>query len=165
VVEQLGNPFLATSQELVALDTQDVMEQAVATSLSQIRETGQALHAAYTMERLEKASTPVSDTITRNNLLTFANRPDHKKKGQKDSGIQRQNMTLITQLFLSLQSRHDADMTDFFRFENQREQTSLADRGRCDLGRSPTFFNASMHPLAVQLLPNKPWSWCWIWRQ
>ena len=72
MVEQLGNPFLATSQELVALDTQDVMEQAVATSLSQIRETDQALHAANTMERLEKASTPVSDTITRNNLLTFA---------------------------------------------------------------------------------------------
>ena len=46
VVEQLGNPFLARSQERVALNTQDVMEQAVATSLSHIRETGQALHAA-----------------------------------------------------------------------------------------------------------------------
>ena len=63
VVKQLGNPFLATSQELIALDTQTVMEQAVATSLSKIREAGQTLHAAYVMERLEKASVPVSDTI------------------------------------------------------------------------------------------------------
>ncbi|KAL8593865.1 hypothetical protein ACOMHN_018077 [Nucella lapillus] len=63
-------------------------------------------------------------------MLTFANRPDpNKKKGTKDSGVQRQNMMLITQLFLSLQSRPDADMTDFFRFENQREPPSLADRG------------------------------------
>jgi hypothetical protein len=38
-------------------------------------------------------------------------------------------MTLITQLFLSLQSRPDADMMDFFRFENQREPPSLADQG------------------------------------
>ena len=129
VVEQLGNPFLATSQELVALDTQNVMEQPVATSLSQIREAGQALHAAYVKERLENASVPISDTITRNNMLTFANRPDPKKKGRKDSGVQRHNMTLVTQLFLSLQSRPDADMMDFFRFENQREPPSLADQG------------------------------------
>ena len=38
-------------------------------------------------------------------------------------------MMLITQLFLSLQSRPNADMTDFFRFENQRDPPSLADRG------------------------------------
>ena len=38
-------------------------------------------------------------------------------------------MILITQVFLSLQSRPNADMTDFFQFENQREPPSLADRG------------------------------------
>ncbi|KAL8561604.1 hypothetical protein ACOMHN_024839 [Nucella lapillus] len=130
VVEQLGNPFLVTSHELIALDTHNVMEQAVTDSLSQIGETGQTLHAAYVMDRLEKASVSVTDSIKRNNMLTFANRPDpNKKKGTKDSGVQRQNMMLITQLFLSLQSRPDADMTDFFRFENQREPPSLADRG------------------------------------
>ena len=129
VVEQLGNPFLATSQELVALDTQNVVEEAVANSLSQIHEAGQNLHAVYVLERLEKVSVPISDIINRNNMLTFANRPDSKKKGKKDSGLQRQNMTLITQLFLSLQSRPDADVADFFRFENQKEPPSLADRG------------------------------------
>ena len=70
-VEQLGNPFLTTNQELVALDTQIVMEEAVATSLSQIHETGQALHAEYVRKRLEKASIPVSDTIKRNNIMTL----------------------------------------------------------------------------------------------
>ena len=38
-------------------------------------------------------------------------------------------MILVTQLFLSLQSRPDANMADFFRFENRREPPSLADRG------------------------------------
>ena len=35
VVGQLGNPFVATSQELVALDTQNVMEESVVASLSE----------------------------------------------------------------------------------------------------------------------------------
>ena len=38
-------------------------------------------------------------------------------------------MSMVTQLFLSLQSRPDANMADFFRFENQRKPPSLADRG------------------------------------
>ena len=71
---------------------------------------------------------PVSDTIKRNNVLTFSNRPDPKIKGVKESGVQRHNMTLITQ-FLSLQSRPNADMMDFFQYENQTEPPSLADRG------------------------------------
>ncbi|CAB4025852.1 Hypothetical predicted protein [Paramuricea clavata] len=104
-------------QELVAFDTQNVMEKVVVTSLSQIHAVGQALHAAYVTERLEKASVPISDTIKRNNMFIFPNRPDPKTKGNEDNCTQKQNMTLITQLFLSLQSRPDADMMEFFRFE------------------------------------------------
>ena len=37
-------------------------------------------------------------------------------------------------IFLSLQSRPDADILDFFRFENQREPPSLSDRGRLRSG-------------------------------
>ena len=37
-------------------------------------------------------------------------------------------MILVTHLFLSLQSRPDANMADFFRFENQRKPPSLAVR-------------------------------------
>ena len=47
VVGQLGNPFVATSLELVALDTQNVMEESVVAPHSEIREVGQALHAAW----------------------------------------------------------------------------------------------------------------------
>ena len=46
VVGQLGNPFVATSLELVALVTLNVMEESVVASLSEIREVGQTLHAA-----------------------------------------------------------------------------------------------------------------------
>ena len=135
VVGQLGNTFVATSLELVALDTQNIMEESVVASFSEIREVGQTLHAACVRERLEDSSVPISDIIKRNNMLTFANRPELRKKSRKDVGVQRHNMILITQLFLSLQSRPDANMADFFRFENQREAPSLADRGALRAGK------------------------------
>ena len=135
VVGQLGNPFVATSLELIALDTQNVMEDSVVASLSEIREVGQTLHNAYVRERLEDSSVPISDIIKPNNMLTFANRPELRKKSRKDVGVQRHNMILVTQLFLSLQSRPDANMADLFRFENQREPPSLADRGSLRAGK------------------------------
>ena len=89
VVVHIGNPFIATRQELVALDTQNVMEQVVVTSLFQIHAMGKALHTAYVTERLEKASVPTSDTINRNNMFTFANRLDRKRKGKNDNCTQK----------------------------------------------------------------------------
>ena len=82
---QLGNPFVATSLELVALDTQNVMEESVVASLSEIREVGQTLHAVYVRESLEDSSVPISDIIKRNNMLTFANRPEMQKKAERMS--------------------------------------------------------------------------------
>ena len=78
---------------------------------------------------MDEVNVPLSQTIKRNNMLTFANRPDTKSKSVKNSGTQKHNTTLVTQLFLSLQSRPDADIMDFFRYENQKEPPSLADRG------------------------------------
>ena len=71
-------------------------------SLSEIREVGQTFHAAYVRERLEDSSVPISDIIVRNNMLTFAIRPELREKPRKEVGIQRHNMILVTQLFLSL---------------------------------------------------------------
>ena len=127
VVNAMGNPFLCICQDLIALDTRAVMDQAVAVSLCQIHEFGQALHEEYVKTWLEKGTVPLSDTIKRNNRLTFANHPDPRKKENK-VGILKQNNVLITQFFLSLQSRPDADMIEFFKYENQKEPPALSDR-------------------------------------
>ena len=62
-------------------------------------------------------------------MLTFANRPERKIKSVKNSGTQKHNTTLVIQVFLSLQLRPIADIIDIFRYENQKEPPSLADRG------------------------------------
>ncbi len=101
VLKEQGNPFLDNSEELVTLVTRDVIEYQVSLSLIQYHEVGRALHANYVKTRIEKAEVPISDIITHNNLFTFRNTPDFKKKTSK-LGTQKQNTQLITQLFLSL---------------------------------------------------------------
>ena len=71
---------------------------------------------------------PITNTLKRQKVLIFANCPVHTKKGTKSGSAQR-NSSLITKLFLSLQSRPDADMEEFFRYENQRKPPSLSNQG------------------------------------
>ena len=105
VVNGMGNPFLATGHELITLDTRAVMDDAVAVSLSKIHEVGQALHKEYVNTRLDKVTVPMSDTIKRKNMFTFANRLDPRKKESK-VGILKQYHALHTTLpFSSTPSR------------------------------------------------------------
>ena len=119
VVTEMGNPFLATGHELVALETCDAMENVVAMSLSKITEVqgavGKTLHSEYVDTRLTNATVPVFRTIKRNRLFTFSNPPDTRMKAEKVRML-KQNTILITQRFISLQSRPEADMVDFFKY-------------------------------------------------
>ena len=74
------------------------------------------------------------DILSRNNIFIFKYRPVPSKQGT-NSGTEKQNTTLITQLFLSLQCRPDADIADFFRFENQRDPPTLSFRGMLRSGQ------------------------------
>ena len=130
----LGNPInlfiLVTGHELVALETCDAMENVVAMSLSKITKVqsavGKTLHSEYVDTRLTKATVPVFRTIKINRLAIVQTHEG------KQIGMLKQNTTLITQRFISFQSRPEADLVDFFKYENQREKppSFLSD---CDL--------------------------------
>ena len=74
---------MATSHELVALDTCDVMENVVAMSLSKIIEVGKTLHSVDVDTRLTNATGPVSHTINRNRLFTLAIVQTYERKERK----------------------------------------------------------------------------------
>ena len=124
VVEQLGNPF-NNGKDIVALHTQEVMEEEVITSLTQLQNLGKDLHAEFVSHTIEQVTSPITNTLKHQEILTFANRPVLTKKGTKSGSAQR-NSCLITKLCLSLQYRLDADMEKFFRYKNQREPPSLS---------------------------------------
>lgn len=76
ILRDCGNPFLETGHELIAIDTNNVMEQEAAKPLSQVEEVGKAHHDIYVKNRVSKASVTISDTIKRNSMYAFANHPD-----------------------------------------------------------------------------------------
>ena len=97
IVEQLGNPF-DNNHELVALHTQEIMEDEVVASLAQLHTLGKDLHVNFVTQILEQATLPISNTLKRQKALTFANLPVTTKKGGKSSSAQR-NSSLNTYAF------------------------------------------------------------------
>jgi hypothetical protein len=63
-----------SSNVLVALHTQEIMEKEVVTSRRE-------LHWRYVSETIEQAILPITNTLNRQKVLAFANRPVHTKKG------------------------------------------------------------------------------------
>ena len=103
------------------------------------------------------------------------------RMGSKAGSAQR-NSSLITKLFLSLQSRPDADMEEFFRYENHREPSRLSNQGSLRSGnksdilewlKAPTGRSAEAKAATVVVLdmtavvhmvrPTSAHIWCHLW--
>jgi hypothetical protein len=78
-------------------------------------------------ETNEQVTLPITNTLNRQKVLTFANRSVHTKKVSKSGSAQR-NFSLIAKLVLFLQSRPDVDLEEFFCYENQRDPTNLSNQ-------------------------------------
>ena len=61
----------------------EVMEDEVVISLSQLPDLGKDLHAKFVTQTLEQETLPISNTIKRQKVLTFANLPVTTKKEAK----------------------------------------------------------------------------------
>ena len=78
--DELDNPF-GDGKELVALHTQEVMENEVVASLLNLADHGEDLHGQFVTQTLVKHMFPISKTLKRESTL-IANRPNPPKKGQ-----------------------------------------------------------------------------------
>ncbi|MES9879449.1 MAG: hypothetical protein ABW185_01030 [Sedimenticola sp.] len=135
VLRRQGSPFLPENgPELYAIDTREVMPTELADILCNAYETGKQLHETYVNQRLASGTAAISDTIKKSSISTFAKRPDSRAKYSKISSLKR-DTSLVSRLFLSIQSRPDFDLNDFFRFENQREPPSLSNQGQLRSGK------------------------------
>ena len=95
--------------------------------------------------KLFDGSVSITDTIKRVSLPTFAKRPQHKSKDNKVSSL-KQDANLVSHIFLSLQSRPDFDLDDFFKFENQKEPPSLSDQGMLRHGKKSDILQCMQIP-------------------
>ena len=94
------NPFKETGPDLVTLDTGEVMDPLIASSLKEAPNIGKTMFANFVQDRIEMCCKPLSDVIPRVKLYTFSNRPHvDLKKGDEKMGSVKANAALITRLF------------------------------------------------------------------
>ena len=128
------NPFLPhNGPDLVTLHTREVMPSAIAQTLCNAYNRGKDLHDAFVSDRLRNGRVAITDTVKRSALQTFARRTDDSMNRSKVIAL-RKDISLVSTLFLSLQSRPDFDLDNFFKCENQKEPPSLSDQGKLRFG-------------------------------
>ena len=79
-MDELGNPFLEDSKDLIALDIKDIMPKPVVESVKNAHKIVVSQYNSYMEDRLEKCLVAVTDTISKNNLPLFGSPQPSKSK-------------------------------------------------------------------------------------
>ena len=135
VMEDMGNPFLEASEDLLTIDSHDIMPEGVVETVKNIQKLGDEQYNKYVAERLVKNDKAISDTISRNSLPLFS-RPE-KKTSSKDRmkvAQLKNDCSLFARLYIGCQTR-DGDLNEFFKHENQESPPSLSEFGKMRTGK------------------------------
>ncbi len=74
VIEELGNPFLEDSEDLL-VDSRNIVDTALSDTFKDIEQLGLDQYETYVEERLVKQTKAIADPIKRNNLHLFSLAP------------------------------------------------------------------------------------------
>lgn len=111
--EELGNPFIEDSKDLIVLDTKEVIGDNAVDSLRTVETIGQSQYEKYVDERLKQRSTPISNIISKNNVSPFKKTsPTKKSKTSHQIRSLKSNCELFSRMYISCQSRN-GDMDEF----------------------------------------------------
>lgn len=129
VFEEMGNPFLEDSEDLLVLDSRNIADVAVSDAMKEIEELGLDQYEAYVEERLVKQTKTIADPIKRNNLHLFSRPPVHRKSSkQLQLSSLKNDCSLFSRLYIASQTRN-GDLDDFFSHENQVRPPVLSKMG------------------------------------
>ena len=129
--EELENPFLECSKELVVLDTKVVMHDKAVESVMSAKQLGIKQYRAFVDDRIvSNSNAAITDTITKNNLPLFNShvQREHSKSYSKAVAL-KGDCHLFSRLYIACQPR-EADLAQFFTHENQPEPPSISSQGR-----------------------------------
>jgi len=119
MIEELGNPFLDKSEDLLALDTRNIMEQSIKETeeKEKVEAVGEEQYSRYVKGRLLDCTIPITGTITKNKLPLFSRLPA-KSPSRRQLQSLNNDCHLFLRLFISYQIR-DGDLDQFLAQENQ----------------------------------------------
>ena len=134
VIEEMGNPFIDESNDLLVLDSRDIADPTVVTAMRNLKKIGQEQYDKFVTERLVTQISPVNDPIKRNKFPLFSRPPVREKSRAKPQLLSlKSDCSLFSSLYISCQTR-DGNLDDFFAHENQACPPSLSNMGKLQLG-------------------------------
>ena len=126
----MGNPFLDDSNELLTLDTRNVLDKSVINTVQTIYKLGKEQYAKYHKDVIIDCTCSIHDPIKKNSLPLFSC-PQPKTKGKQTGKISslKSDVSLFSRLYIAMQHR-ESDMSKFFSHENHPFPPSLSDQGK-----------------------------------
>ena len=135
VLNEMGNPFLDDSNELLTLDTRNVLDKSVLNTVQTIYKLGKEQYAKYHKDVIIDRTCSIHDPIKKNSLPLFSC-PQPKTKGKQTGKISslKSDVSLFSRLYIAMQHR-ESDMSKFFSHENHPFPPSLSDQGKLRFGK------------------------------
>ena len=127
--EEIGNPFLEDSEDLLVLDSRNIVDASVRDAIQKIEQLGIDQYEVYVEERLVKQTKAIADPIKRNNLHLFSRPPVHQKSSkQLQLSSLKNDCSLFSRLYIASQTQN-GDLDEFFSHENQACPPVLSNNG------------------------------------
>ena len=129
-IEEFGNPFVDEEENLMAIHTNDTMDEAVIRTVRNARKIGEEQFDTFIKERFIDRSKSITHPLRKNNLPTLST--STKKIISKDKAkvrVLKEDCSLFSRLYIACQIR-DGNLEDFFKYENQPWPPSLSEQGK-----------------------------------
>jgi hypothetical protein len=129
-IEEMGNPFLDESADLLVLDSKVIVNATVVETVRKIESIGNKQYSEYVEQRLVKATTPISDTLSKQQLPLFSRAlTKTHSRSQLEAADLKVDRDLMSRLYISCQTRA-TNLDEFFMHENHPYPPSLSDHGK-----------------------------------
>ena len=132
--EELGNPFLEETTDILVLDTKEIASSSFAHSVQNVQKVGKEALESFVQERLIERKKPLTDVLCRKKLPLFSSSSAkaHPKDKQKVASL-KNDVQLFSRLYIACQTR-EGNLDDFFSHENQASPPSLSQAGKLRAG-------------------------------
>ena len=104
-LEEMGSPFKETSDDLVRLDTNEIMPHQVINAVKSAHELDITQYEGFVENRLNKRTVALTDTISRNNLPLFGTYEVTNYVSQSKVSALKSDCNLFAGLYIACQNR------------------------------------------------------------
>ncbi len=134
-INEMSNPFLDDTPELAVLDTQNVVNESVVSTVRTVEAIGRDQYNMYHKSVIVERTHSIHDPIKKNSFPLFRSpTPKTKSKQAGQISMLKSDVELFSRLYIAMQHRK-GDMNTFFKHENHPYPPSLSDRGKLRQGK------------------------------